>query len=464
MPEDSHQQLWEDTCTQLRELLNEDTYDRWIAGIIPLSLENNTLKLGVSNDIFCEWLTTNYKAVIREKAEQIRGHQVKVEFESGHVPEDSDEADGGQEEQASSQASDFTFPEFTARNHDRQMAANPEVAYNKRFTFDNFVVGENSKFAHAASSAVAKSPGRAYNPLFIHGGTGMGKTHLLQAIAQDVLQNDSRKKVEYLTSEEFANHFINALQERKLPQFREHFRNISTLLIDDVHFFNGKEQLQEEFFHTFNSLYNRHKQIVLTSDKPPHEIGGLEKRLVSRFEWGLTTEILAPNFETRLAILRKKHADHNVAIDEDILTFLADRIKSNIRRLEGALIRLVSYVSMTGIDITAEKAQELLRPILEEESTKSLTVEQIQKAVADHYDIRLADMTSKRRPKNIAFPRQVAMYLCRTMTEHSSPAIADSFNRNHATILHATAAVENKMASDLQFRHTIGKLKRNLYT
>ena len=464
MPEDSHHQLWENTCAQLKELLNEDTYDRWIAGIIPLSLENNTLKLGVSNDIFCEWLTTNYKAVIREKAEQIRGHQVKVQFESGRVPDDYDEDDNAEGTNTSPKTSDLPPAELFGQNSTSQPQSNPEVAYNKRFTFDNFVVGENSKFAHAASSAVAKSPGRAYNPLFIHGGTGMGKTHLLQAIAQDVLQNNTNKKVEYLTSEEFANYFINALQERKLPQFREHFRNITTLLIDDVHFFNGKDQLQEEFFHTFNSLYNRHKQIVLTSDRPPHEIGGLEKRLVSRFEWGLTTEILAPNFETRLAILRKKHADHNVAIDEDILTFLADRIKSNIRRLEGALIRLVSYVSMTGSNITAEKAQELLRPILEEESTKSLTVEQIQKAVADHYDIRLADMTSKRRPKNIAFPRQVAMYLCRTMTEHSSPAIADSFNRNHATILHATAAVENKMASDLQFRHTIGKLKRHLYT
>lgn len=458
MEDSPHHKLWESTRSELKTMLNEDTYDRWIAGIIPLAYQNNILKLGVSNDIFCEWLATNYKELIEQKAQQLKGETVKIEFESGHSPEIEESTDGGQNLSSTGpgqsqwqQKTPGGFPD------------NVNMTYNKRFTFDNFVVGENSKFAHAACHAVAKSPGRAYNPLFVHGGTGMGKTHLLQAIAQDVLSTKSGAGIEYLTSEEFANNFINALRDHSLPQFRERLRNVNILLIDDVHFFTGKEQLQEEFFHTFNSLYNRHKQIVMTSDRPPHEIGGLEKRLVSRFEWGLTTEILAPNFETRLAIVRKKQADHNVVIDDEILTFIADRIKSNIRRLEGALIRLVSYVSMTGNKVTPEKAQEILRPLLEEESTKTLGLEQIQRIVADHYDIRLADMTSKRRPRNIAFPRQVAMYLCRTMTEHSSPAIAESFNRNHATILHATAAVENKMASDLQFRHTIGKIKRKLY-
>ncbi|MFW6414196.1 MAG: chromosomal replication initiator protein DnaA, partial [Verrucomicrobiota bacterium] len=465
MEDSPHHKLWENTRSELKDLLNEDTYDRWIAGIIPLSYQDNTLKLGVSNDIFCEWLSTNYKDLIKQKAEQQQGGSVKIEFESGHTPAEEEETETASVNNSKDQKMELDdFEQTAAQSRNQfQSSAPTSMTYNRRFTFDNFVVGENSKFAHAACHAVAKSPGRAYNPLFVHGGTGMGKTHLLQAIAQDVLTAEPRSGVEYLTSEEFANNFINALRDHKLPQFRQRLRNVNILLIDDVHFFTGKTQLQEEFFHTFNSLYNRHKQIVLTSDRPPHEIGGLEKRMVSRFEWGLTTEILVPNFETRLAIVRKKQNDHNVVIDDEILTFLADRIKSNIRRLEGALIRLVSYVSMTGEKITTEKAQEILRPLLEEESTKSLGLEQIQKIVADHYDIRLADMTSKRRPRNIAFPRQVAMYLCRTMTEHSSPAIAESFNRNHATILHATAAVENKMASDLQFRHTIGKLKRKLY-
>ncbi|MCF7855628.1 MAG: chromosomal replication initiator protein DnaA [Candidatus Pacebacteria bacterium] len=442
--------IWQDACKRLRRLLNEDTYDRWIAGIVPLGFTNQTFRLGVSNDIFSEWLTANYKELICGTLAEITGLPVKVKFETGHEA-----------------------PVLAERKPEKRVAPAPptthalrdtghEISYNRRFTFDTFVVGENNKFAHAASCAVARAPGKAYNPLFVHGATGLGKTHLLQAVGQEVLQVRKKARVAYMSSEEFANKFIDALRDRALPKFRRHFRSVDLLLIDDVHFFTGKEQLQEEFFHTFNALYNGHKQIILTSDRPPHEIRGLEKRLVSRFEWGLTTEIMTPDIETRVAILRRKQEDHNVKINDDVLFFIAGCIKSNIRRLEGALIRLVSYTSMTGGEITIEKAQQLLRPILEEESSNALTIEGIQRAVAEFFDIRVADMTSKRRPHNIAFPRQVAMYLCRKLTDFSSPAIAESFNRNHATILHAANMVDKRIKKDMDFQHMIGKLERSL--
>jgi chromosomal replication initiator protein len=450
MSNEETRQYWEETTARLRRLLNEDTYDRWIAGIVPLGLEDHHLRLGVSNDIFSEWLNANYKDLISATMTEVTGQPCRISFEGGH--EMVMDETGPHNESA----------DTGDRAANKKQGASGDLAYNRRFTFDTFVVGENNKFAHAACYAVAQAPGRAYNPLFIHGHTGLGKTHLLQAIGQEITQRRKRARVEYLSSEEFANYFIDALRDRALPKFRRHFRNVDALLIDDVHFFTGKEQLQEEFFHTFNALYNGHKQIVLTSDRPPHEIRGVEKRLVSRFEWGLTTEVLPPDIETRVAILRKKQADHTVQVDEEVLFFLASRIKSNIRRLEGALIRLVSFVSMTGSAVDVERAQQLLRPILEEESSNSVTIEGIQRAVAEFYDILLADMTSKRRPANIALPRQIAMYLCRRLTDYSSPMIAEAFNRNHATILHAASSVEKRMALDIDFRHAIGKLERTL--
>lgn len=442
--------VWEETSEKLRSLLNEDTYDRWIAGIVPLHMSGQTMRLGVSNATFSEWLNANYKDLIAGALEDATGRSLDVQFEAGHDVRHDDRG-----------VAECPQPCSPAPKMTKQRG---EPHYNRRFTFDNFIVGENNKFAHAAASAVAKALGKAYNPLFIHGATGLGKTHLLQAVGQDVFATGPGKRIAYLSSEEFANNFIDALRDRALPKFRNHFRNVDLLLIDDVHFFTNKEQMQEEFFHTFNALYNGHKQIVLTSDRPPHEIRGLEKRLVSRFEWGLTTEIISPDLETRVAILRQKQADNNIKIDDDVLFFIASRIKSNIRRLEGALIRLVSYVSMTGGDVTIARAQQLLRPVLEEESSSTLTIERIQRAVAEHFDIRVADMTSKRRPANIAFPRQVAMYLCRKLTNHSSPSVAEAFSRNHATILHAVNAVEKRMSADMDLRHTIGKLERSLRT
>ena len=447
---DSVTETWQQACKKLRGTLNEDTYDRWIAGVLPLRMDDGNCVLGVSNEMFCDWLNMNYKDLIASALADVCGRSLRVTFESGHEAAPATPAKAPPAARAAS-------PAGTKPSHD-----NIDSRYNRRFTFDTFVVGENNKFAHAACSAVARSPGKAYNPLFIHGATGLGKTHLLQAIAQDALKRRKRVRVEYLSSEEFANGFIDALRDRALPKFRQHYRNVHLLLIDDVHFFKGKEQLQEEFFHTFNALYNSHRQIVLTSDKPPHEIGGLEKRLVSRFEWGLTTDVMVPDLETRIAILRKKQADHAVKLEDDVLFFVANRVKSNIRRLEGALIRLVSYASVTGSAVTRETTERLLAPLLDEEIRGLITVDQIQRAVAEFYDIRLADMTSKRRPHNIALPRQVAMFLCRRLTEFSLPTIAEYFSRNHATVLHAVSTVDRKMADNGEFRREVSLLERRI--
>lgn len=447
-------EIWQQACTRLRSILNEDTYDRWIAGIVPLTIDTTQCRLGVTNEVFSDWLNINYKDLITSTLSDVTGNGLSVTFETGHealsqVPSQREEARRG--------------PARSAKKGKRQGSAEvDENRYNRRFTFDSFVVGDNSRFAHAAASAVAKSPGKTYNPLFIYGGTGLGKTHLLQAIAQEVMCRRKPSRVEYMSSEEFANAYIDGLRDNTLSKFRRRLRNLDLLLIDDVHFFKGKEAMQEEFFHTFNALYNAHSQIVLTSDRAPHEISGLEKRLVSRFEWGLTTDILPPDLETRIAILRKKQAVHEVKLSDDVLFFIASRIRSNIRRLEGALIRLVSYASVTGRGITEDTAEQLLGPLLDEEAASLITVEQIQRSVAEFYDIRLADMTSKRRPQNIAFPRQVAMFLCRKMTDFSSPTIAEHFHRNHATILHAEAAMKRRMSENADFRRELGMLERKI--
>lgn len=441
--------VWATASARLQQVLNEDTFERWIAGIRPLSLQGGVCRLGVSNDMFSDWLATNYQGVIQEAVSLAAGGPAKVVFESGHEPADL----------PASQAalSPATGPRPAADDRDEASSR-----FNRHYSFDNFVIGENNKFAHAACSAVAKNPGKAYNPLFIYGGTGLGKTHLLQSVAQDVLSRRKRARIEYLTSEEFFNRFIDGLRDKSLPKFRQIFRNVDVLLIDDVHFFTGKEQLQEEFFHTFNALYNAHKQIIITSDRPPHEIKGLEKRLVSRFEWGLATEVQSPDLETRVAILRRKQADQSVKIDDDILFFIAGYIKSNIRRLEGALIRLISHVSLTQTPVTRELAEKLLQPMLDEEASGAVSIERIQKVVAEYYDVRVADMTSKARPANIAFPRQVAMYLARRLTDCSSPVIGEQFRRNHATVLHAVTSVAARLEKEAEFRQAVAILERKI--
>jgi chromosomal replication initiator protein len=310
---------------------------------------------------------------------------------------------------------------------------------------------------------VAESPGKAYNPLFLYGGVGLGKTHLLQAIGQHVVGNKKNARVAYVSSEKFTNEYIEAIQNNKLVAFRKKYRQSEVLLIDDIQFLAGKERIQEEFFHTFNALHEAHRQIVLTCDRPASEIQGLEQRLVSRFEWGQTADVQAPDVETRLAILHKKAQCMNVVLPEDVINFLATRIRTNIRRLEGALIRVAAYASLTGKKLTIEAVEGLLREILHEEGRQTISIEVIQKKVAEHFDIRLADMTSKRRPENIAFPRQIAMYLSRQMTESSLNTIGEAFGgRDHGTVLHACRLVKDRMEVDSNVRQVVHYLEKQL--
>ena len=334
---------------------------------------------------------------------------------------------------------------------------------NPRYTFDSFVVGPNNNFSHAAALAVAQSPAKAYNPLFIYGGVGLGKTHLMQAIGHSSSTSGKGSKVSYITCEQFTNDFIQAIQNSSMVKFRKKYRQVDVLLIDDIQFLAGKERMQDEFFHTFNTLFDAHKQIVLSSDRPAAEIANLETRLVSRFEWGLVTELQPPALETRIAILKKKAALIDVKLSDQVIEFIAEKIRTNIRRLEGALIRVASYASLTGKEVNRDALESLLRDALHEEARHTITIESIQKKVAEHFDIRFADMTSRRRPQNVAFPRQVAMYLSRTLTSRSLADIGESFGgRDHGTVMHACKLIEKRTTKDQRLRQTVSYLEQSL--
>ena len=444
--------VWEDACADLKQKMSDDTFDRWISPTVPVSYNEETFELGVANNMFSIWLEENYKNLIVESLSVVTGKSVSVKFSEGydvHIEEELEKKAPAVKESVKEKAPVEDEPRYIP-------------GYNPRFSFDKFVVGEDNKFCYAAAKAVASAPGKVYNPLFIYGNTGLGKTHLMQAVAQEVIGNKKRAKVEYLSSEEFFNKYIEALESKKLPSFRRHFRSLDLLLIDDVQFFKGKERLQEEFFHTFNTLFNAHKQIVMTSDRTPHEIDGLEKRLVSRFECGQIVDTCPPDYETRLAILRQKQREQKIKLPDEILDFVAARIKSNVRRLEGALIRLTSYMSMMNVEMDIMTAQQLLGSMLEEEVISKISIQKIQRHVADYYDIRVSDITGTKRPQNIAFPRQIAMFLAREMTEESLPSIGETFNRNHATILHACKAIQEKVDKDPQFKMVLGQIKKQL--
>jgi chromosomal replication initiator protein len=348
-------------------------------------------------------------------------------------------------------------------SRDAATGRKPEPLFNPNNTFETFVVGANSHHAHAAAMGVAQKPGQTYNPLFLFGGVGLGKTHLLQAIGHHVGANRRNARIGYLTCERFTNEFIEALQNGQLPKFRKKYRELDLLLIDDIQFLAGKERIQEEFFHTFNALHDAHKQIVLSCDRPANEIQGLEQRLISRFEWGMTADVKAPDVETRLAILNKKAAALNVQLGDEVLGFLANRIRTNIRRLEGALVRVAAYAQLTGKGLELETVETLLRELLQEEGKVAVSIAEIQRRVADYFDIRLADMTSKRRPENIAFPRQIAMYLARRLTEMSLSSIGEAFGgRDHGTVLHACRQVRDRMEVEAKVRQDVGYLERQL--
>jgi len=440
--------IWTKTTKQIRTLLNTETYNLWFSAVQPLSLNQSSITLEVPNEFSEVWLKDNYLELLQDALAQASGRKLKIKFK---VAEGNGIAPAPAKATRSRKAA-------TSRKVNEG-----DLIFNPRNTFETFVVGSNNSFAHAAAMAVAQQPGKAYNPLFLYGGTGLGKTHLLHAVGQHMVATKKTAKVSYVTSEKFTNEYIAAIQENQLVKFRKKYRQTDVLLIDDIQFLAGKERIQEEFFHTFNTLHEAHKQVVLTCDRPASEIQNLEHRLVSRFEWGLVTDLQPPDVETRLAILRNKVKSMGVEIPEEVLNFLANRIRTNIRRLEGALIRVASYAHLTGKELTNDVVENLLREILQEEGRHTITIEVIQKKVAEKFDLRMADMTSKRRPENIAFPRQIAMFLSRHLTEHSLSAIGETFGgRDHGTVLHACRLVKDRMEIDANVRQTVHYLEKQL--
>lgn len=450
--------VWERITEQLRNDLSGDTFTRWFNGVKLTALSDKDLTLSVPSHIYQLWIESNYLDLLRAATLYILGGERKIHF--AFAQSDGASAAGV----AASAAKRKREPEPEVEEEEVKPSRVAATGLNARNTFDNFVVGATNQYAHAACLAVANQPGKTYNPLFLHGGVGLGKTHLMQAIGHHIMAKRKGSKVLYITSENFTNDFIDAIQNNQLVKFRKRYRQADVLLIDDVQFLKGKERSQEEFFHTFNSLFDGHKQLVLSSDRPPAELADLEARLVSRFDWGLTAELQPPDTEMRVAILRKKSQALEIQLSRDTLEYLAERVRTNVRRLEGALTRVASYASLNGQQPTVEKIEHLLKDILAEEARRSVTVDQIQKRVAEHFDVRLADMTSKRRPANIAFPRQIAMYLARELTKGSLSEIGDAFGgRDHGTVLHAHRLVKERMKQEEKVRQTVGFLEAQLH-
>ena len=440
-------QLWQKLSVALKPNVSADTFKRWFSAVELAGVTPKTLSFRVPNNIYQYWIESNHMAALEAAVLTALGEPREIKFISSESPVEVDAAIS------------------VSKNSDSSRDTKPvtSLGLNPRNTFESFVIGPNNEIAHAAALAVAQAPARTYNPLFIYGGVGLGKTHLMQAIGQYVVAKKKNTKVIYLSSELFINEFIDAIQHNNLVKFRKRYRQADLLCIDDIQFLAGKERSQEEFFHTFNTLFDGHKQIVMSCDRPASEIANLEHRLVSRFEWGLTAELQPPAIETRLAILRKKARGMQIKLPDEIFEFLANRIRSNVRRLEGALMRVASFASLSGKELNQEVIEHLLKDILQEEARTSITIEQIQRKVAEHFDVRLADMTSKRRPASIAFPRQVAMYLARELTKSSLNEIGDAFGgRDHGTVLHACKLVKKRMKEQDNIRQTISFIDSSL--
>jgi len=456
---------WDVVKPELKSRFTEDIYKMWFETMECLEQGDNEVVLTVPNDFSAIWIQDNYLDLISDKIRLVAGCpiQVNLKVHEEDQPKAELELDLGIQE---------SEPKLPKREVERSPARVEEMEaaplaigniLNPRNTFENFVVGSNNQLAHAASVAVANAPGKAYNPLFIYGDTGLGKTHLMHAVGHFILKNNRMAKVAYVSTEKFTNEFIRAIQENTLFKFRKRYRSVDILLIDDIHFLSGKERIQEEFFHTFNDLFESGKQIFLTSDRPAGEISKLESRLVSRFQWGLVSDMQAPDLETRVAILSNKAESLGIQLPPEVLTFIAEKVSRNIRRLEGALTRVASYMALMGKSLNLEVAEQLLGDILQEEAQNQVTIEKIQKRVSDYYNLRISDMVSRRRPANIAFPRQIAMYLSRILTSHPLQEIGEAFGgRDHGTVIHACKTVENIMDQDESVRRSVDYLKAQL--
>jgi len=455
-PESSH---WDSVCKELRGSVGHDAFQRWFRAARWIGNEDGIASVSVPGEIHQVWIETNY---LPELSMAVSGifegvREVKIVLDAARQPGPTSSNDR--------HASDPAYP--PAATHSLEGEALDKrvknAGLNPSHTFASFVVGSNNQFAHAACEAVAKKSGIGYNPLFIHGSSGLGKTHLMQAIGQELLRRQPGCRVVYLTCERFTNEFIDAVRRGDIEKFRRRYRHNDVMLIDDVQFLAGKERSQEEFFHTFNTLLDGRNQVILSSDRPACEIKSLEPRLISRFECGLTVEMQPPVMETRMAILKRKSADWKVRVDESVLQFLAENICTNVRRLEGALMRVATFASLAGESVTVEKVSHLLRDLIREEASRQISIDTIQRAVAEHYDVRLADMTSRRRSASIAFPRQVAMYLSRALTKGSLMEIGEAFGgRDHGTVIHACKKVHSQVAEAPGLKETLARIESQL--
>lgn len=439
--------LWKKTLNIIKGEMSEVSFNTWIKSCEPISISSNIIRVSVPNSFTQDILEKRYKDLVVNSIEAACSKHYNVEFI------------------VASDIQDVAEKENKSAEDKSNITVNDEMSstLNPKYTFDSFVIGNSNRFAHAASLAVAEAPAKAYNPLFIYGGVGLGKTHLMHAIGHYALQNNPNTKVVYVSSEKFTNELINAIRDDKNDEFRNKYRKVDILLIDDIQFIAGKERTQEEFFHTFNELHGANKQIILSSDRPPKEIPTLEDRLRSRFEWGLIADIQAPDFETRMAILKKKADVEKLNVANEVMVYIATKIKSNIRELEGALIRIVAYSSLTNRPITVELAGEALKDIISNKQNKNITIDVIQDVVAAYFNLRIEDLKSQRRTRNVAYPRQIAMYLSRKLTDMSLPKIGEEFGgRDHSTVIHAYEKISDSLNTDESLQHTVNDITKKL--
>ena len=437
--------IWDEILGRVQSKVNRHSYYTWFKPTSFVADDGASVTVRVPNALFKDWITKHYAGVIGEALTEVNRANAAVSFVA------SPPAEGSTPAPPPPEFAEETIPPPTTS----------VAGLNPRYTFDTFIVGSSNQFAHAACRAVAEAPSRSYNPLFIYGGVGLGKTHLMHAIGHYVLQHDPNLTLTYISSERFMNEMINAVRYDRLIDFRERYRTVDVLLVDDVQFLAGKEGTQTEFFHTFNALYDSQKQIVLSSDCPPHEIEQLEERLRSRFEWGLIADIQSPDLETKVAILKKKAETEAVPLPDEVAIYIAGRIKSNIRELEGSLIRLIAYASLTGRELSSNLAQEVLRNVLDHEE-KAVTIDSIQKFVSEYYQLKLTDLKSRNNSKSVAMPRQVAMYLCKSLTHASLPEIGRSFGgKHHSTVIHSIKKVEAMRKQDGHFNTLLNSFLEN---
>lgn len=459
------QDVWAVVKSEFQRIFPTEVYTTWIAPLQARLDGEDSVVIQAPNDFAAIWVEDNYLELIREKLSEAAGTSVEVTISAGGEGLAGSAAAGV--DRSGSMVGRSSVRDAAQRVPDRTrggVARKQKIYLNPRNTFENFIVGPSNQLAHAAALAVAAEPGNAYNPLFVYGDTGLGKTHLMHSIAHAIQRSDPEATVVYVSCEKFTNKFLKAIRENTLDEFRRFYRKVDVLLIDDIQFLEGKERTQEEFFHTFNELFESQRQLCLSSDRPAGEISRLESRLVSRFQWGMVTDIQAPDLETRVAILKKKAiAMNHQNLPEDVLQFLATRITRNVRRMEGALLKVATYGRLVNQPLDVSTAERLIQDILQEEVQNQISIEKIQRKVVEYYDLRMSDMMSKRRPNNIAFPRQIAMYLSRILTNLPLKEIGEAFGgRDHGTVIHACKTVENIMEQDEAVKRSVEYITKQL--